>query len=142
MERFTRVDGEVRTMRLIDADALAKKLTDWSTGTVEPIDWADIAEAPTIKPKAKVIAQVTFDEDKLREIVHEEVERIKEEYDIVDNPDAVSVVRCKECKFCVYHSVDDMYRCKKTHHWFYSTDHYCSYGERRDNGKDIQSADE
>lgn len=35
-------------MRLIDADALAKKLTDWSTGTVEPIDWKDIAEAPTI----------------------------------------------------------------------------------------------
>lgn len=35
-------------MRLIDADALAKKLTDWSTGTVEPIDWSDIAEAPTI----------------------------------------------------------------------------------------------
>lgn len=35
-------------MRLIDADALAKKLTDWSTGTVKPIDWSDIAEAPTI----------------------------------------------------------------------------------------------
>ena len=34
--------------RWIDADALAKKLTDWSTGTVEPIDWSDIAVAPSI----------------------------------------------------------------------------------------------
>ena len=34
--------------RYIDADALAKKLTDWSTGTVEPIDWSDIAVAPSI----------------------------------------------------------------------------------------------
>lgn len=34
--------------RYIDADALANKLTDWSTGTVEPIDWSDIAVAPSI----------------------------------------------------------------------------------------------
>lgn len=34
--------------KYIDADALAKKLTDWSTGTVEPIDWSDIAVAPSI----------------------------------------------------------------------------------------------
>ena len=41
-----------------------------------------IDEAPTIEPKAKVIAQVTFDEEKMREIVKEAVERFKEEYEI------------------------------------------------------------
>lgn len=34
----------------------------------------------------KVIAQVTFDEEKLHEIVKEAVERFKEEYEIVDRP--------------------------------------------------------
>ncbi len=62
-----------------------------------------IQSAPTIEPKAKVIAQVTFDEDKLREIVHEAIERIKEEYDIVDRPKGEWISRhngywkCSEC---------------------------------------------
>ena len=68
-------------MRLIDADALLKNIP-----SEEIIAKMAVAYAPTIEPKAKVIAQVTFDEDKLREIVHEAVERIKEEYDIVDRP--------------------------------------------------------
>lgn len=34
----------------------------------------------------KAIAQVTFDEEKLREIVKEAVDRFKEEYEIVDRP--------------------------------------------------------
>lgn len=34
----------------------------------------------------KVIAQITFDEEKLREIVKEAVERFKEEYEIADRP--------------------------------------------------------
>ena len=34
----------------------------------------------------KVIAQITFDEEKLREIVKEAVERFKEEYEIIDRP--------------------------------------------------------
>lgn len=34
----------------------------------------------------KVVAQVTFDEEKLREIVKEAVERFKEEYEIADRP--------------------------------------------------------
>lgn len=41
---------------------------------------------PTIEPKTKVVAQVTFDEEKLREIVKEAVERFKEEYEIADRP--------------------------------------------------------
>lgn len=41
---------------------------------------------PTIEPKEKVIAQVTFDDEKLREIVKEAVERFKEEYEITDRP--------------------------------------------------------
>lgn len=52
---------------------------------------------PAVEPKTKVIAQVTFDEDKMREIVHEAVERIKKEYDIVDKSDAVSEwIPCSE----------------------------------------------
>ena len=37
------------------------------------------------RPK-EVIAQITFDEEKLREIVKEAVERFKEEYEIADRP--------------------------------------------------------
>lgn len=75
-------------MRPIDADALKEKIDDIWNG--RPLSFlgarllAMIDSAPTIEPKTKVVAQVTFDEDKLREIVHEAVERIKEEYDIVD----------------------------------------------------------
>lgn len=39
-------------------------------------------QVSTIEPKTKVIAQVTFDEEKLREIVKGAVERFKEEYEI------------------------------------------------------------
>lgn len=86
-----------------------------------------IEDAPAIGPKTKVVAQVSFDEDKLREIVHEAIERFKEEYDIVDNPDAVSVVRCKDCNhrkkngFCLEHN-----RYEKNDNGF------CSYGERKE----------
>ena len=41
-----------------------------------------LAELPAIEPKVKVIAQVIFDEEKLREIVKGAVERFKEEYEI------------------------------------------------------------
>ena len=45
-----------------------------------------LAELPAIEPKTKVVAQITFDEEKLREIVKRSVERFKEEYEIVDRP--------------------------------------------------------
>ena len=41
---------------------------------------------PAIEPKTKVIAQITFDEEKLREIVKETIECFKEEYEIIDKP--------------------------------------------------------
>lgn len=115
-------------MRLIDADAFKQELKENYTfyGFVDLLNdfYVAIDEQPTIEPKTKVIAQFTFDEDKLREIVHEAVERIKEEYDIVDNPDAVSVVRCEECYMC-----DEEMWCS-----FYDSimesDDFCSYGER------------
>ena len=84
-------------MRLIDADALIMALRleypmmpmfkenqeEWEIKT-EGYRKAEevIRNAPTIEPKAKVIAQVTFDEEKMREIVKEAVERFKEEYEI------------------------------------------------------------
>ena len=78
-------------MRLIDADKLIEY---WERDRGRKFD-ADyfihtIEHAPTIEPKTKVIAQVTFDEDKLREIAHEAVERIKEKYDIIYDLDAIT----------------------------------------------------
>ena len=117
-------------MRLIDADALIDKaetvLDEHETIWFDAVSVNNINSAPTIEPKAKVIAQVAFDEDKLREIVHEAVERIKEEYDIVDNPDAVSVVRCKECK---YASDSEYTHCSYVT-WYNGEDDFCSRGER------------
>ena len=45
-----------------------------------------IKAIPSADRPPKVIAQVTFDEEKLREIVKEAVERFKEEYEITDRP--------------------------------------------------------
>ena len=67
-------------MRLIDADSIQIPHFTLATDRIKMIDAID--EAPTIEPKAKVIAQVTFDEEKMREIVKEAVERFKEEYEI------------------------------------------------------------
>lgn len=41
---------------------------------------------PSADRPPKVIAQITFDEEKLREIVKEAVERFKEEYEVTDRP--------------------------------------------------------
>lgn len=77
-------------MRLIDADAIQIPKTGMEVfETCRLCETAFpkvvneiISRAPTIEPKAKVIAQVTFDEEKMREIVKEAVERFKEEYEI------------------------------------------------------------
>ena len=45
---------------------------------------------------------------------------------------SIDIVRCKECKHCHYEQEDDIYHCYKLFHRFYDTEHYCSYGERRD----------
>jgi Zn finger protein HypA/HybF involved in hydrogenase expression len=65
----------------------------------------------------KVIAQITFDEEKLREIVKEAVERFKEEYEITDRPqgkwikiDDVSIsCRCSVCGWEAHLYEDDVY---------------------------------
>ena len=41
---------------------------------------------PSADKPQKIIAQIIFDEEKLREIVKEAVERFKEEYEITDRP--------------------------------------------------------
>ena len=131
--------------RWIDADALEDSIIEkWGIDPkylddsldalkdAQTLEW--INSAPTIEPKTKVIAQVAFDEDKLREIVHEAVERIKGEYDIVDNLDAVSVVRCSECKYnsICNHNVQHTTRDMSSVTIGYKSVDYCSYGERRD----------
>ena len=63
-----------------------------------------IEAIPSTPPK--VVAQITFDEEKLREIVKEAVERFKEEYEIADRPqgewiekivDNVKITVCSNC---------------------------------------------
>ena len=49
--------------------------------------FADAVKAlPSADRPQKVIAQITFDEEKLREIVKKAVERFKEEYEVIDRP--------------------------------------------------------
>ena len=60
--------------------------------------------------------------------------------------DAVSVVRCKECKWYDNgQNESDSWNCCTRHFGHYidvNDDDFCSYGERSDDGKDIQSTDE
>lgn len=55
--------------------------------------------------------------------------------------DVVEVVRCKDCKHCEILNEPNMYAiCHKTELKFYPFEldtrtHYCSLGERKDNGK-------
>ena len=54
--------------------------------------------------------------------------------------DAVEVVRCKNCKWYQIRIWDDntpVYDCRKTHALLdVKPDDFCSYGERKDNGKE------
>ena len=66
-------------------------------------------------------------------------------YRIMNAPtiDAVSVVRCGECKYGLYTDHNKCYMCNKRGFLMYNdAEFFCSYGERSDNGKDIQSATE
>lgn len=63
-----------------------------------------IRAIPSADIPQKVIAQITFDEEKLREIVKEAVERFKEEYEITDRPQGEWImcgwsIRCSECGY-------------------------------------------
>ena len=80
----------------------------------------EIAEyIPSADGPQKVIAQITFDEEKLREIVKEAVERFKEEYEIADRPQGEWIDRgmrvpsswVKKCSLCG-HETDTWRWCK------------------------------
>lgn len=63
----------------------------------------EIRSVPSADRPQKVVAQITFDEEKLREIVKETVERFKEEYEITDRPsgewiDCGSYYKCPFCE--------------------------------------------
>ena len=68
----------------------------------------EIADRPS-----KVVAQITFDEEKLREIVKGAVERSKEEYEITDRPtgkwvpfyDSKNKPYGHKCSRCGYHVI-------------------------------------
>lgn len=67
-------------------DELPNAYNGWSDAYDKAYIISTLEEVPSADRPQKVIAQVTFDEEKLREIVKEAVERIKEEYEIVDRP--------------------------------------------------------
>lgn len=66
---------------------------------------------PSADRPQKVIAQITFNEEKLCEIVKEAVERFKEEYEVIDRPQGKWIYceddegqdgyKCSECGFFV-----------------------------------------
>lgn len=73
-----------------------------------------IRDIPSADIPQKVVAQITFDEEKMREIVKEAVERFKEEYEIepkrgewIDD-EFIGQYRCSECD---YYSVDEFDFC-------------------------------
>lgn len=70
--------------------------------------FADAVKAlPSANRPQKVIAQITFDEEKLHEIVKEAVERFKEEYEIIDRPQGEWIYGEHDVAMC------DGYRCDR-----------------------------
>ena len=69
---------------------------------------AHINALPSADRPKEVIAQVTFDEEKLREIVKEAVERFKEEYEVADRPQGEWIDKgrnlcgCSNCGMEIY----------------------------------------
>ena len=49
--------------------------------------------------------------------------------------DAVEVVRCKDCTFCVFNSSNETFKCRSMNGMYRTVvpDDFCSYGERKDN---------
>lgn len=70
---------------LIKREDAIKALYKYSFVSKDVIE-REIKAIPSADRPKEVIAQITFDEEKLREIVKEAVERFKEEYEIVDRP--------------------------------------------------------
>ena len=67
--------------------------------------FADAVKAlPSADKPQKIIAQIIFDEEKLREIVKEAVERFKEEYEVIDRPQGERIInwddRYRKCTNC------------------------------------------
>ena len=90
--------------------------------------FADAVKAlPSADRPQKVIAQITFDEEKLREIVKKAVERFKEEYEVIDRPQGKWIYceddegqdgyKCSECGFFVpwYYGYEDINYIYKYH---------------------------
>ena len=67
---------------------------------------------------------------------HGEYEYMVELWHIEHAPtvDAVEVVRCKDCEFCVYNFCNDTYKCRSMSGMFrrVEPDEFCSYGERKE----------
>ena len=102
-------------IRRSDAIKALYKYTFVSKDVIE----REINAIPSADRPQKVIAQITFDEEKLREIVKEAVERFKEEYEIADRPQGEWIDRgmrvpsswVKKCSKCG-HETDTWRWCK------------------------------
>ena len=85
---------------LISRQAVLDEIDDVSDVCEEicQIEWCAelrtrVIALPSEDRPPKVVAQVTFDEEKLREIVKGAVERLKEEYEITDRPTGKWIVK-------------------------------------------------
>lgn len=95
-------------MRLIDADALIMALR------------LEYPMIPMFKESHKEWEKKTEGYRKAEEIISE-----------APTIDAVSVVRCKECRFGTWDDDIEMYDCAVIKGWF-EANHYCGYGERKE----------
>ena len=99
-------------MRLIDADALKEFIDDCGICAICPQKAprcsydCDFPDVVTEKWNVAIDAQPTID--------------------------AVSVVRCKECKHGTYCEEAEMYICNANDQDLYEAEHFCSYGERKE----------
>ena len=95
-------------------EELPNAYNGWSDAYDKAYIIGTLEEVPKADRPQKVIAQITFDEEKLREIVKEAVERFKEEYEITDRPQGHYIKGesgewyCSECK-----RIDDKYSVAK-----------------------------
>ena len=101
-------------MRLIDADALERKITEEKDSFVAHDPYNTGYNNGLAMAHAMVVTTPAID--------------------------AVPVVRCKDCKYCgqfPYATTTDM-RCQCRDMYWYPTnpDDFCSYGERREDGED------
>jgi len=111
---------------LISREALKKAIAEYKycgfyDKLIELID-----NAPSVEPEKVLVANVTFDENKLKEIVQTEViEKIKSGELVIkdERPQGEPVIKCQDCKYRVKEWREDK-RMKEKGYWVYGCKHF------------------